>query len=82
MNIIPVVMFLPSAGLYAEVILRATVVQLLQRECHIVVSDSSTFAVFLNSLQMGFRSFAIQKRSVEALPDVPLLEEEAVAQLE
>jgi DNA recombination protein RmuC len=59
------IMFLPSEGLYAEVIRRTALVQLLQREYHIVISGPSTFAAFLNSLQMGFRSLAIQKRSSE-----------------
>jgi DNA recombination protein RmuC len=59
------IMFLPSEGLYAEIIRRTALVQLLQREYHIVVSGPSTFAAFLNSLQMGFRSLAIQKRSGE-----------------
>jgi DNA recombination protein RmuC len=59
------IMFLPSEGLYAEVIHRTALVQLLQREYHIIVSGPSTFAAFLNSLQMGFRSLAIQKRSGE-----------------
>lgn len=59
------IMFLPAEGLYAEVIRRTSLVQQLQREYHIVVSGPSTFAAFLNSLQMGFRSLAIQKRSGE-----------------
>ena len=59
------IMFLPSEGLYAEVIRRSALVQILQREYHVVVSGPSTFAAFLNSLQMGFRSLAIQKRSGE-----------------
>ncbi|MGV8057496.1 MAG: DNA recombination protein RmuC [Smithellaceae bacterium] len=59
------IMFLPSEGLYAEIIRRTSLVQVLQREYHIVVSGPSTFAAFLNSLQMGFRSLAIQKRSGE-----------------
>ncbi|MBU1964426.1 MAG: DNA recombination protein RmuC, partial [Proteobacteria bacterium] len=59
------IMFLPSEGLYAEIIRRTTLVQVLQREYHIVISGPSTFAAFLNSLQMGFRSLAIQKRSGE-----------------
>jgi DNA recombination protein RmuC len=59
------IMFLPSEGLYAEIIRRTALVQILQREYHIVVSGPSTFAAFLNSLQMGFRSLAIQKRSGE-----------------
>lgn len=59
------IMFLPSEGLYAEVIHRTDLVQFLQREHHIVVSGPSTFAAFLNSLQLGFRSLAIQKKSGE-----------------
>lgn len=59
------IMFLPSEGLYAEVIRRTAMVQQIQREQHIVVTGPSTFAAFLNSLQMGFRSLAIQKRSTE-----------------
>jgi DNA recombination protein RmuC len=59
------IMFLPSEGLYAEIIRRTALVQFLQREYHIIVSGPSTFAAFLNSLQMGFRSLAIQKRSGE-----------------
>ena len=59
------IMFLPSEGLYAEVIRRTALVQTLQREFHIVISGPSTFAAFLNSLQMGFRALAIQKRSGE-----------------
>ncbi|MBN1473855.1 MAG: DNA recombination protein RmuC [Syntrophaceae bacterium] len=59
------IMFLPSEGLYAEVIRRTALVQVLQRQYHIVVSGPSTFAAFLNSLQMGFRTLAIQKRSGE-----------------
>jgi DNA recombination protein RmuC len=59
------IMFLPSEGLYAEVIRRTELVQHLQREYRIVISGPSTFAAFLNSLQMGFRTLAIQKRSGE-----------------
>jgi DNA recombination protein RmuC len=59
------IMFLPSEGLYAEVIRRTSLVQMLQREYHIVITGPTTFAAILNSLQMGFRSLAIQKRSSE-----------------
>ena len=59
------IMFLPSEGLYAEVIRRTVLVSNLQREYRIVISGPSTFAAFLNSLQMGFRTLAIQKRSGE-----------------
>ncbi|HNY49891.1 MAG TPA: DNA recombination protein RmuC [Smithella sp.] len=59
------IMFLPSEGLYAEVIRRTALVAALQREYHVVVTGPTTFAALLNSLQMGFRSLAIQKRSGE-----------------
>ena len=59
------IMFLPAEGLYAEVIRRTALVQMLQREYHIVITGPSTFAALLNSLQMGFRTLAIQKRSGE-----------------
>jgi DNA recombination protein RmuC len=59
------IMFLPSEGLYAEVIRRTSLVQILQREYHIVITGPTTFAAILNSLQMGFRSLAIQRRSGE-----------------
>ncbi len=59
------IMFLPAEGLYAEVIRRTALVQMLQREYHIVITGPTTFAAILNSLQMGFRSLAIQKRSSE-----------------
>jgi DNA recombination protein RmuC len=59
------IMFLPSEGLYAEVIRRTALVAVLQREHHVVVAGPTTFAALLNSLQMGFRTLAIQKRSGE-----------------
>jgi DNA recombination protein RmuC len=59
------IMFLPSEGLYAEVIRRQALVQQLQRDHHIVVVGPSIFAAFLNALQMGFRTLAIQRRSGE-----------------
>ncbi|ASR44973.1 recombinase RmuC [Xanthomonas citri pv. mangiferaeindicae] len=59
------VMFLPTEGLYAEVIRRAGLVDLLQREHRIVVAGPTTITALLNSLQMGFRTLAIEKRSSE-----------------
>lgn len=58
------VMFLPVEGLYAEVVRRGTA-ERLQREYKIVVAGPTTMAALLNSLQMGFRTLAIQKRSSE-----------------
>ncbi|HST45311.1 MAG TPA: DNA recombination protein RmuC, partial [Luteimonas sp.] len=59
------VMFLPTEGLYAETIRRAGLVDLLQREHRVVLAGPTTFTALLNSLQMGFRTLAIEKRSSE-----------------
>jgi DNA recombination protein RmuC len=59
------VLFLPTEGLYAEVIRRTDLVELLQRESRVVIAGPTTLAALLNSLQMGFRTLAIQKRSSE-----------------
>lgn len=58
------IMFLPFEGLYAEAVNRG-MVEILQREYSVNIAGPSTMAAMLNSLQMGFRSFAIQKRSGE-----------------
>lgn len=58
------IMFLPFEGLYAEVV-NGGMVEVLQREYGINVTGPSTMAAMLNSLQMGFRTLAIQKRSNE-----------------
>lgn len=59
------IMFLPFEGLYAEVIRRTNLMEQLQREFHIMVTGPTTLAAILNSLQMGFKTLAIQKRSGE-----------------
>ncbi|WP_242333362.1 DNA recombination protein RmuC [Anaeromyxobacter sp. SG66] len=59
------ILFLPTEGLYAEVVRRAGLTELLQREFKVVVAGPTTLAALLNSLQMGFRTLAIQKRSSE-----------------
>ena len=59
------VMFLPLEGLYAEVMRSADVVETLQREQRILVAGPSTLLALLNSLQMGFRTLAIEQRSAE-----------------
>ena len=58
------ILFLPFEGLYAEAVNRGFIEE-LQRTYHINVTGPSTMAAFLNSLQMGFRTLAIQKRSGE-----------------
>ncbi len=59
------IMFLPVEGLYAEVLRRPGLAETLQREYRVVVSGPTTLAALLNSLQMGFRTLAIEKRSSE-----------------
>lgn len=58
------IMFLPFEGLYAEVV-RMGLVDVLQRQYKVNIAGPTTFAALLNSLQMGFRTLAIQKRSSE-----------------
>lgn len=58
------IMFLPFEGLYAEVVNRG-MIEVLQREYRVNLAGPSTMAALLNSLQMGFKAFAIQKRSSE-----------------
>ena len=58
-------LFLPLEGLYAEVMRNAEVVETLQREQRILVAGPSTLLALLNSLQMGFRTLAIEQRSAE-----------------
>lgn len=58
-------LFLPSEGLYAEAIRRVGLVQNMQRDCRVTFVGPTTLAALLNSLQMGFRTLAIQKRSSE-----------------
>jgi DNA recombination protein RmuC len=59
------IMFLPVEGLYAEVLRRPGLCDNLQRDYRIVVTGPTTLAALLNSLQMGFRTLAIEKRSSE-----------------
>jgi DNA recombination protein RmuC len=58
-------LFLPSEGLYAEAIRRVGLVQNVQRDCRVTFVGPTTLSALLNSLQMGFRTLAIQKRSSE-----------------
>ncbi len=59
------IMYLPTEGLFAEVTRRAGLVDIIQREYRVSVAGPTTLAALLNSLQMGFRTLAIQKRSSE-----------------
>jgi len=57
------IMFLPVEGLYAEVLRRPGLCELLQRDYRVTLTGPTTLAALLNSLQMGFRTLAIEKRS-------------------
>jgi DNA recombination protein RmuC len=58
-------LYLPTEGLYAEVLRRPGLMEVVQRELRVVIVGPTTLAALLNSLQMGFRTLAIQKRSSE-----------------
>lgn len=59
------IMFLPIEGLYAEVLKKPGVIEMLQRDYRVIVTSPTTLLAILNSLQMGFKTMAIQKRSSE-----------------
>ena len=59
------IMFLPTEGLYAEILRRPGQVEELQRKYRVVIAGPTTLAALLNSLRMGFRTLAIEKRSSE-----------------
>ena len=59
------VMYLPIEGLYAEIVRKTETISKLQSECRVVVAGPTTLSALLNSLRMGFRSVAIEKKSKE-----------------
>jgi DNA recombination protein RmuC len=59
------IMFLPFEAIYAEVVRRSHLLEQLLREYKVVVTGPATLAAILNSLQVGFRTLALQKRSSE-----------------
>ena len=59
------VMYLPSEGLFAEVMRRPGLVEAVQNDCRVVITGPANLAAMLNSLQMGFKTLAIEKRSSE-----------------
>ncbi len=58
-------LFVPTEGLFAEITRRPGLVESLQTECRVIVTGPTTLAALLTSLQMGFRTLAIQRRSAE-----------------
>jgi DNA recombination protein RmuC len=59
------ILFLPTEGLYAEALRRPGLAESLQRECKVMLAGPTTLLALLNSLQMGFRTLALEKRSSE-----------------
>lgn len=59
------IMFLPFEGIFAEVVRKASLLEELQRDYKVIVTGPTTLAAILNSLQMGFKTLAIEKRSSE-----------------
>lgn len=59
------ILFVPTEGLYAELVRRPGLVEKLQRDCRVNLAGPTTLLALLNALQMGFRTLAIQKRSGE-----------------
>ena len=59
------ILFLPIEGLYAEVVRRTSLIETLHRDHKIIITGPTTLAAILNSLQMGFKTLAIEKRSSE-----------------
>lgn len=59
------IMFLPFEGIFAEVVRKAALLEELQRDYKVIVTGPTTLAAILNSLQMGFKTLAIEKRSSE-----------------
>lgn len=59
------ILFLPTEGLYAEVLRQPGLVESLQQDCRVVVAGPTTLAAILTSLRMGFRTLAIEKRASE-----------------
>lgn len=59
------ILFLPTESLFAEVVRNSGLIEVLQREYKVIITGPTTIAALLNSLQMGFRTLAIEKRSSE-----------------
>ena len=59
------IMFLPTESLYCEVVRNSALCEILSQKYRVVVTGPTTFIALLNSLQMGFRTLAIEKRSSE-----------------
>lgn len=73
------ILFLPNEGLYAEVLRRPGLADVLRKEYRVIITGPTTIAAILNSLQMGFRTLAITKRSSEVWEILGSIKKEFVA---
>ncbi|WP_185873939.1 DNA recombination protein RmuC [Blattabacterium cuenoti] len=70
------IIFLPFEGIYAEIVKNSSLLEELQRKYKIIITGPSTLAAMLNSLQIGFRTLAIQKRSSEVWKILEIVKQE------
>jgi DNA recombination protein RmuC len=70
------IMFLPVEALYAEALRIPSLIEVLQRDYRVIITSPTTLSAILNSLQMGFRTLAIQKRSSEVWQTLGIIKAE------
>jgi DNA recombination protein RmuC len=70
------ILFLPSEGLFAEILSRPGLAESLQREFRVVIAGPTTLAAMINSLQMGFRTLAVEQRTTEVWRTLSLVKAE------
>lgn len=70
------ILFLPSEGLFAEILSRPGIAESIQREFRVVIAGPTTLAAMINSLQMGFRTLAVEQRTTEVWRTLSLVKAE------
>ncbi len=70
------ILFLPSEGLFAEILSRPGLAESIQREFRVVIAGPTTLAAMINSLQMGFRTLAVEQRTTEVWRTLSLVKAE------
>jgi DNA recombination protein RmuC len=70
------ILFLPSEGLFAEILSRPGLAESIQREFRVVIAGPTTLAAMINSLQMGFRTLAVEQRTTEVWRTLSLVKTE------
>ncbi|MFQ3546806.1 MAG: DNA recombination protein RmuC [Termitinemataceae bacterium] len=70
------ILFLPSEGLFAEVVSRPGLAELVQREYRVIIAGPTTLAAMISSLQMGFRTLAVEQRTTEIWQTLNIVKKE------